>query len=171
MNNYFSVGKIAATFGLGGEVILQHALGQKTDLKGLTVLFLEEGAGVFLPFFIEATRLKNDTEVYIKLEGYNSKESAQRLTRRQVWLQKADFDKFVAKASPISLLGYSMINKGKVLGDVIEVIEQPMQVLCKIMYNGNEALIPIHQESLQHIDPKKRQVVVALPEGLLDIYS
>lgn len=171
MKDYFSIGKIAATHGLTGEVLLEHALGKKTDLKGLEMLFIEEGKGTFLPFFIESTKLKNETEVYIKLDGYNTKESAKRLTRREVWLLKADFEKFVGKSSPIGLLGFTMIEKGRDLGEIIEVIEQPMQVLCKIILNGNEALIPIHEESLKKIDQKKKQVHVDLPDGLLEIYD
>jgi 16S rRNA processing protein RimM len=38
------------------------------------------------------------------------------------------------------------------------------------MYQGNEALIPLHEESLEKIDKKKKQVHVKLPDGLLDIY-
>ncbi|WP_018611106.1 ribosome maturation factor RimM [Segetibacter koreensis] len=171
MKDYFSIGKIVATHGLTGEVVLQHALGKKTDLKGLETLFIEEKDKSFLPYFVESTAIKNAAEVYIKLEGFNTKESARRLSQKEVWLLKADFDKYAGQSSPISLLGYMMISEGKEIGEVIEVIEQPMQVLCKIMYGGNEALIPIHEESLEKIDKKKKQVYVNLPEGLLDIYA
>ena len=171
MKDYFSIGKIVASHGLGGEVVLQHALGEKTDLKGLQTLFIEEKKNSFLPYFVESSSIKNAQEIYIKLEGFNTKESARRLSQKEVWLQKTDFDKYAAQSSPISLLGYMMINEGKAIGEVFEVIEQPLQVLCKIMYQGNEALIPIHQESLQKIDKKKKQVYVNLPEGLLDIYA
>ena len=171
MKDYFSIGKIAATHGLSGEVVLQHALGKKTDLKGLQTIFIEEKKDSFLPYFVESTSIKNAGEVYIKLEGLNSKESARRLSQKEVWLLKPDFDKYAAKSSPISLLGYIMINAGEEIGEVIEVIEQPLQVLCKIIYRGNEALIPIHQESLEKIDKKKKQVYVNLPDGLLEIYK
>lgn len=171
MKDYFSIGKIAATHGLSGEVVLLHALGKKTDLKGLQTIFIEEKKDSFLPYFVEGTSLKNDKEVYIRLEGFTTKESARRLSQKEVWILKADFDKFAAASSPISLLGFMMINEGEEIGEVIEVIEQPMLVLCKIMYKGNEALIPIHQESLEKIDKKKKQVHVNLPEGLLEIYT
>lgn len=171
MKDYFSIGKIVATHGLTGEVVLQHALGKKTDLKGLQTIFIEEKRDSFLPYFIEKTTIKNAGEVYIKLEGFNTKESARRLSQKEVWLLKADFDKYAGRSSPISLLGYTMINEGQQIGEVIEVIEQPLQVLCKIIYQGNEALIPIHEESLEKIDKKKKQVYVNLPEGLLDIYA
>ncbi len=171
MNDYFSIGKIVATFGLTGEVVLQHALGKKTDLKGLETIFIEERKESFLPYFVESGKMKNESETYLKLEGFNTKESARRLIQREVWLLKADFEKFAANASPISLLGFMMIDNGAKLGEVVEVIEQPMQVLCKIIYKGNEALIPIHGETLVKIDKKKREVHVLLPEGLLELYT
>ena len=171
MKDYFSIGKIAATHGLSGEVVLQHALGKKTDLKGLQTIFIEEKKDSFLPYFVESTSIKNAVEVYIKLEGFNTKESARRLSQKEVWLLKSDFDKYAAKSSPISLLGYIMISAGEEIGEVIEVIEQPLQVLCKIIYRGNEALIPIHKESLEKIDKKKKRVYVNLPDGLLEIYQ
>ena len=171
MKDYFHIGKIVGSHGLLGEVVLQHALGKKTDLKGLLTLFIEERKDSFLPYFVEKTIAKNETEVYLKLEGFDTKESARRLNQKEVWLLKADFDKYAAKSSPISLLGFMMVNEGQEIGEVIEVIEQPMQVLCKIIYQGNEALIPLHKESLEKIDKRKKQVIVNLPDGLLEIYS
>jgi 16S rRNA processing protein RimM len=150
---------------------LQHALGKKTDLKGLQTIFIEEKKDAFLPYFIEKTTVKNAGEVYIKLEGFDTKERARRLSQKEVWLLKSDFEKYAGKSSPISLLGYTMISEGKEIGEVVEVIEQPLQVLCKILYQGNEAFIPIHQESLEKIDKKKKQLFVNLPDGLLDIYT
>jgi 16S rRNA processing protein RimM len=171
MEDYYSIGKIVATHGLSGELVLEHALGKKTDLKGLETLFIEETKGTFLPYFLEHSKIKNGEEIYVKLEGVNTKESGRLLNQRTVWLLKADFDKYAGKSSPISLLGYMMVDEGTEIGEVIEVIEQPLQVLCKIIYKGNEALIPLHEESLIKVDKKKKQVHVNLPEGLLDIYA
>ncbi len=171
MKDYFHIGKIVASHGLNGEVVLQHALGKKTDLKGLQTIFIEERKESFLPYFVESTTAKNSEEVYMKLEGFNTKESARRLNQKDVWLLKSDFDKHASQSSPISMLGYTIINEGKEIGEITEVIEQPMQVLCKIMYLGNEALIPIHEESLLQIDKKNKRLYVNLPEGLLDIYA
>ena len=171
MPQYFKIGKLAASYGLNGELVLQHSLGKKTSLKGLEAIYLEEKKGNFLPYFIEKTSIKNDSETYIKLEGIDSKETARKLTPKEAWLEEADFNKFAAKAAPISLLGFSMIEGETDLGEIIEVIEQPHQVLCTIMYKGKEALIPVHEASLVKINQKNKKVFVTLPEGLLEIYS
>lgn len=170
MTEYFKIGKLVSTFGFKGEMVLKHSLGKKTSLKGLTALFLEEHKGAFLPWFIESTKIKSDEEIYIKLQGIDVKEQAHRLTQKEVWLPEADFKKFAAKTAPINLLGYEVIEGNKVLGTILEVIEQPHQVLCKIEINEKDVLIPLHEETILKVDNKKQQVFVDLPEGLLEIY-
>jgi 16S rRNA processing protein RimM len=171
MNNYFKIGKLAATYRLQGEMILLHGLGKKTSLKGLETVFIEEKKDSFIPWFIESAKSKSDTEIYIKLEGIDTKEAAHKLIQKEIWLLEDDFKKFAGAAAPISLLGYSIINEDEDLGEILEVIEQPHQLLCKIMLNDKEALIPIHEEFLDKVDKKNRKVFVTLPDGLLEIYK
>lgn len=171
MSQYFKIGKLAASTGLNGELVLQHSLGKKTSLKGLDAIFLEEKKDSFLPYFIQATKIRSDTETILKLEGIDKMEVARKLTPKEVWLLQADFDRFAAKAAPIALLGFNIIDGETDLGEVIEVIEQPHQVLCTILYKGNEALIPIHEGSLLKLDKKNRRIYVELPDGLLEIYG
>ena len=170
MDNYFKIGKLVATYALKGEIILQHSLGKKTSLKGLETLFIEEKKDSFIPYFIESVKIKSDTETYVKFEGIGSKEAAHKLVQKEIWLLENDFKKFADKSAPISLLGFTMINEEEDLGEILEIIEQPHQVLCKILLNGKEALIPIHEEFLDKIDKKNRKVFVTLPDGLLEIY-
>lgn len=171
MNQYFKIGKLVATFGLKGEIILQHHLGKKTTLKNLQTIFIENETDHFLPYFISYTKIKNESEIYIKLEEIDSKEAAKQLTTKEAWLSENDFKKYAAPSSPISLLGFTLINEDKGLGEIIEVIEQPHQILCTIIWNGKEILIPLHEQSLKKIDKKNRKVHVILPDGLLDIYQ
>jgi 16S rRNA processing protein RimM len=64
-----------------------------------------------------------------------------------------------------------VIENGKALGKVQEVIEQPHQLMVTILYQGNETYIPLHEESLKGVDHAKKQIQVSLPEGLLDLYQ
>jgi 16S rRNA processing protein RimM len=170
MVQYFKIGKLAASFGLRGELVLQHSLGKKTSLKGLEIIFLEESKDNFMPYFITAGKIKNEAEVFIKLEGIDSKEAARKLTPKEVWLPETEFKKFASASAPISMLGFMLVNDGNEIGEILEVIEQPHQLLCSILLDGKEALIPLHEASLEKVDQKNRKVFVTLPDGLLDIY-
>ena len=170
MVEYFKIGKLVAAYGLKGELVLKHALGKKSSLKGLQTVFIEEKKDSFLPWFIESARIKSIDEVYLKLEGIDAREKAIKLVQKEVWVPEMDHKKLAAKSSPVNLLGFSLMNDGKNLGEILEVIEQPHQLLCRIEINEKEVLIPLHEETLQKIDKKKKEVIVKLPEGLLDIY-
>jgi len=171
MSEYFKIGKLAASTGLKGELVLQHNLGKKTSLKGLEAIFLEEKKDSFIPYFIQSAQIRSDNETVIKLEGIDVMEVARKLTPKEVWLAADDFKKFAARSSPIAMLGFMMVNDGEEIGIIEEVIEQPHQILCSIIYKGKEALVPIHEDSLEKMDVKNRKIFVTLPEGLLDIYG
>lgn len=171
MVQYFKIGKLTTTFGVGGQLVLEHSLGKKTSLSGLETIFIEQNKDSFLPYFISATKIKNDKEIYIALEGIQSKEAAHFLLKKEVWLHEDDFKKFAAATAPISFLGFMVINNKIELGEVIEVIEQPHQVLCTIIVENKEVFIPVHENSLEKIDKKNKKLYVNLPDGLLEIYK
>ncbi|MCX6318020.1 MAG: ribosome maturation factor RimM [Bacteroidetes bacterium] len=170
MAEYLKIGKIVAVHGLKGEVLLKHELGKKTSLKGLQAIFVEEKKNAFLPWFIETTKIKSEQELYIKLEGIDTRESAIQIIQKEVWLPEPDFKKFAAKSVPAGMLGYTIIDNGEKLGEILELIEQPHQLLCRLEIKGKEVLIPLHEDSLQKIDHRKKEVLVELPDGLLDVY-
>ena len=170
MTEYFKIGKFVAVYGLHGELLLKHVLGKKTSLKGLPAIFVEEKKNSFIPWFIESTKIKSEEEIYIKLEGLHSREAAIKLTRKDIWLTEPDFKKFAAKTAPASLLGYTIINNNEPLGQILELIEQPHQLLCRLDIKGKEVLIPLHEETLQKVNHQKKEIIVELPDGLLEIY-
>src|ERR1700683_735902 len=168
MSEYRNIGKFVATHGYKGDLVLKHHFGKKTSVKDLEMVFLNPAANDMFPYFIQHVQIKNDTEVYIKLDGIDSKETAEKILRREVWILDADFQKYAHSAAPASLVNYHLINDGNDLGIIQEVIELPHQLLCKIQLNDKEALIPLHGETLRKIDKKKKEVHVTLPDGLLD---
>jgi len=169
-NNYINIGKIVSAHGLSGEVILKHALGKKTSFKEAEVVFVEQVKGSYLPHFIASSKAKTTEETIMQFDDIDSREKALKLIKKQVWLTEEEFTKHAAKSSPIALLGFMLINEGEKIGIIDEVIEQPHQVLLTIKINGKEALIPLHEETLDNIDRKKKEVHVTLPDGLLEIY-
>ncbi len=170
LTEYFKIGKIVAVHGLKGELVLKHTLGKKSSLKGLQAIFVEDRKDSFLPWFIQETKIKNEEETILKLDTINTREEAKKLTQKEIWIPETDFKKFAAKSAPGSLLGYSVINDGESLGPVLEVIEQPHQLLCRLEIETKEVLIPVNESTLKKINHSKKEVVVSLPEGLLDIY-
>jgi 16S rRNA processing protein RimM len=169
MKNYISIGKFVATHGVNGTLVLKHDLGKKTSFKELKAFFLEDLPGSFLPYFPLDIKARSEEEVLIEFEGITSKEKAARYVQKQVWLEESDFSKYAAANAPISLLGFMVYDGDEALGVVLEVIEQPHQVLCRIQYKEHDdVLIPINEASLVKIDNKTKRLLLDLPEGLIE---
>ena len=171
MNDYVHIGKMVAAHGVAGQVILEHALGKPISFKGITTLFIEKNTSSFIPYFIVTASAKTETLTHLQIEGITTREATALLIGKKVWLPQVEFQKLVNKNSPLALMGYTVLEKGKSLGLIQEVIEQPHQLLVTILYQGQEAYIPLHEESLKGVDHVKKTVSVELPDGLLDLYS
>ncbi|TXH22970.1 MAG: 16S rRNA processing protein RimM [Chitinophagaceae bacterium] len=167
---HFHIGKILGTHGFKGDVVLSHALSSTKVLKHLKVVFTEDKKDSFMPWFVEAVRSKNDQELYLKIEGMDAKEKAKLLNRKEIWITESDFNLMSEKNTAINLLNYTILQNKKVLGTIVEIIEQPNQILAKIFIDDKEVYIPLHEETLINIHHQKKQVEVELPEGLLEIY-
>jgi 16S rRNA processing protein RimM len=168
MKNYINVGKLVATHGVKGALVMKHNLGKKTSFKGLKAIFIEDLPGSFLPYFPLDIKIRQDDEVLLEVEGVITREKAATLVQKQVWLEEADFKKYAAANAPISLLGFLVFDKDKELGEVQEVIEQPHQVMLRVVIDKHDILIPVHEQSLKKIDKKAKKVVLDLPEGLVE---
>ena len=153
MSEYIHIGKLVAPHGVAGSLILEHALGKPIHFKGIEALFVEQKTGSFIPYFIESATAKTDTITHLQIEGIKTREAANFLTSKKVWLPQADFQKLVEKNSPLALLGYMVQEAGKNIGVIQEVIEQPHQLMVTILYQGQEAYIPLHEESLKGGEP------------------
>lgn len=171
MTDYIHIGKIVAPHGVSGQVILEHALGKLIHFKGIDALFVEKNEGSFIPFFIQSATAKTDSITHLQIEGIPSREATSVLMSKKVWLPQDIFQKLVDKSAPLALLGYQVHQEGQNLGIIQEVIEQPHQLMVTILYKGQEAYIPLHEESLLGVDHAKKVVLVNLPDGLLDLYT
>jgi 16S rRNA processing protein RimM len=170
MDQLIKIGHLAAAHGIEGLLVLQHNLGRKSDLAGVEAFFVETQEGRFLPYFLSEVKARNASESLVRVEGITTREKALALLKKGVWLETPIAQRLANKSTPIALLGYVVVDQGKTLGPVLEVIEQPAQILLRLEIDGKEVLAPLHEGTLEGIDHRKRLIKLSLPEGLLDIY-
>ena len=169
-NTYRNIGKIVSSFGVKGDLIILHHLGSKISPSKMKVIFIEERKDELIPYFVESAKKKGADELIVKIEGLDKKESTTKYLRREVWIKAEEIKTHTDKNNPISWVGYHVLDQGKNLGPVVEVIEQPHQVLCRLDIENKEVLVPINEQTLQSVDHKLRFILLTLPDGLLDIY-
>ena len=164
------IGKIVATHGLQGAVILKHIVGKSDWLQKDAVLFAELRKGSHIPYFTTAAKAANDEEYIVNLEDVNTVEDAKKLIGKQVYVQEDILSKHTTD-SPLLWIGFNMVDREKgSLGPVEDVLQAGPQWLAKLTIEGKEALIPLVPEILLEVNIRNKYIRVALPEGLLEVY-
>ncbi len=167
---YCEIGILFSTSGIKGEIIFKPTSLGEIDLNSISVLFIEDPENSFLPYFIEHFIIKNTQKILLKLEGINTKEQASQLLQKKVWILKEDFKKGTSLTSPISLIGFDLIDKKSFLGVVKDVIRTSTQWVIKIIINNTEVFIPLQEEIILKIDLPEKKLYMSIPEGLLEVY-
>lgn len=167
---YIHIGKVASLSGVQGEIMLVHSLGKKCNFKNVRAIFLEMEPESFIPYFVEYSKTLSSSETIVKFDELKSREDAKLLVQKNAFLLEDDFQKNAGDKAPVTLIGYTVLFKGKVLGKVEKVIEQKHQALLSVNKSGKEILIPLHEESLIQANREKKELHVDLPEGFLDIF-
>ncbi len=164
------VGKIVATHGLNGSLILTHIVGNSKWLKKDHVLMIEMQKGSYIPHFVSQCKATNDEEYIINVEDIDKVESAKKLVTKHVYVDESIL-KGYEKQSPLLWIGFNLIDKNEgELGAIEDVLQTGNQWLAKITYKNKEVLIPLINETIDGLDIKKRTINMTLPEGLLEVY-
>jgi len=163
------IGKIVATHGLKGSVILTHIVGKSDWLKLDDVLFLELNKGSYIPFFVKSVRVANEEEYIINLEDIEQVEDARKLIGKSAYV-KEDILANHVNDTPLLWLGFNIVDKEKGrIGVIEDVIQTGHQWLAKVEYEGREVLIPLIEQMIADINLRNKFIRVDLPEGLLDL--
>lgn len=139
------------------------------EITGKRPVFLEtEGKPV--PFFVSWSDYKGGNIIRLNIEGCESLENIDDLTGCRVLLEpddkEADREKDVKDIN-----GFRITTPDKSLEAVIrEIIDNPGQMLIRAeTKEGNELLIPLHEDFIISVDKKKKSIIMELPGGLAEI--
>ena len=128
--------------------------------------------GIFVPFFVESYRYKNESVILIGLDGIDNETAAKQFVNRDVFYA-ADRFKALYQADELTwkrLIGYVVEDKTQgELGLISQVDETTVNTLFKVDDHGKELLIPAADELIESIDHDRRRIVMDLPEGLLEV--
>lgn len=129
-----------------------------------------------IPYFIANVRGKG--EMIVQLEEVDSRDAAQLLQSREIFLREQDILSDAAREFEMpddslqyeGLVGFTMLDKtlGEI-GLIDEVLEMPQQEMAFMRFKGKEVLIPLNEQLIVEINEALRQVLMDLPEGLLDV--
>lgn len=164
----FKIGVINKPHGVKGEVSFSFNddIFDRVDDCDYLILMMD---GILVPFFWEEYRFKSDNVALVKFEGIDTAERARMFTNVEVYFPKKYMDEQEEITSWNFFVGFQVNDvRHGALGEIVDVDDATMNVLFVIEKEGEELLLPAHEEFILDLDKKNRVLTVEIPEGLLD---
>lgn len=164
------IGKIVATHGLSGSLILTHVVGNSNWLKKGNALHVEMQKGSFIPYFISGIKATNAEEYLINIEDIDKLEAAKKLVTKHVYVDESLLSDY-ARQSPLLWIGFNLIDKNYgEIGKIEDVMQTGNQWLAKLTYKNTEVLIPLIEQTINELNIKTKTIKTTIPDGLLEVY-
>jgi 16S rRNA processing protein RimM len=160
------IGKVGKTHGFKGHLKIFIDEFYMDDFEEIPAIFIQN-----LPYFITHKDINTDNQAIVLLEDIDTKEKAQKLQGQDIFTNKENLTEILEEAEYDFLIGFEMQDKaiGKI-GIIEEIQEMPFQILAKIKQDSKEILIPLNNQFIVEIKEKKKQIIMNLPDGLLDVF-
>lgn len=163
------IGKLVATHGLNGTLILSHIVGKSNWLKNDQVIFVSIQKDSHIPFYVTKFKKHNEEEYHIQLDDIDTIEAARKLVGKQVFVP-AEILGEAKTDSPLLWVGFNIVDTEKgSLGPLIDISQTGHQWVGTVLYNNKEVLLPMVEPILQEVNLRNKYIRMNLPEGLLDL--
>lgn len=162
----FKIGRLGKAHGVKGELsfMFDDDVFDRVDADYLVL----DVDGILVPFFIEEYRFRSDSTALVKFEGVDTQERARELTNTDVYFPRSLAESNDEQLSWSFFVGFTMIDAttGQSVGKIAAVDDTTMNILFEL---EDGTLVPAAEELIEKVDQKKKQITIALPEGLIGL--
>lgn len=162
------IGKIVATHGLQGNLVLTH-IGKRDWLHKDEAIFVAVQKDSRIPYYVTMVKRVNDEEYHVRLDEIETVEAAKKLVGKHVYVAAEILGDATAD-NPLLWIGFNVVDAEKgSLGPLTDVLQTAHQWVGTIQYNGKEVLLPLVEPLLVEVNLRNRYLRMELPEGILDL--
>lgn len=181
------IGKLQRPHGINGEINVQSQL-DADELASLRCVVLEID-GIFVPFFISASRPKSSHTSLLTIDGITSEAEAAKLCPAPLYALRDDIRRLEATDSENEedsedeeddeegfyaedLIGYTVeSDDGLLRGEIVDLDDSTDNYLFIVRdQDGRRLMLPVADGSMiDEVDTQRHHLLLSLPKGLLDL--
>jgi len=139
------------------------------DLLKARALFIDmDGSDV--PFLIK--EIKESNHIFVKLDEIEDPQQASQLSSKEIYLHTDEITNLSDEVADqeSELLNFKVLDQNEVYkGLIINVIENPHQILVEVKNDDKSFMMPLHENLIIQLNPDQQTIQVDIPEGLDEI--
>lgn len=170
IDQFVHVGSTLKVQGLNGFIRVYVEPNYLDSFFDADFIFLDLN-GSKVPFYV--IEMLEGESLTVLLEGINRPDHAAGLVPADIYLAADKAERTDETNSNQlefeGLIGYTLFNQEKMIGQIINVVAYPQQEMAIVSYNQTDIFIPLHHELIESVLHDAKEIKMNLPEGLLDL--
>ena len=168
----FRIGRIFKTHGVNGQlnVATDNRISEPDEWPDWVFLDIDVG---LVPFRTRPKDMiwRDESHIIIALNDIEDQDKSRIFIGNDVWFPKDyKMDLLDSTSNIHPLIGYTVLDSDRgEIGKIVELMELPNNPLFKIVFNDREILVPAREEWIIEKDEAKEQIMMDLPDGLMDL--
>ena len=155
------IAKVIKSNGTDGDILVGLIDIAIEEIDNQEPVFIEFD-GLPVPFFIESLQQKGSSRAIMHITGVDSLEDAEEIVGRSVYVDYLEFED-----EGEDFVGWTVFDKEREVGVVTDIEAIPDNPCLDVFVDGQEVLVPLHEDFIISVDEKLRILKLDLPEGLI----
>lgn len=165
---FLKIGTVSKTHGHKGDVVLHCGLFESENLKEITWVFIDLNPEK-VPFKVLETRVLDEKKLLVKLNFIDDIDDASKLLKCDFYVLEEEVDSDNSDVEAY-IIGFKVFNaENEYRGDVVDVLENKMQTLLEVKYEGGNYLLPFDYSFLLGFDKRKKQIMLDFSDDLISL--
>lgn len=172
--NIIEVGRYNKPHGVNGEI--SATLDVDIEVLREFSCLISDIDGIFVPFFVEASRAKSASTALLTIDGIGNENEAALLVNKEIYVLKSEYEQLSddedCDEMPLDFfLGFTIFShNGDRVGEIVDVDDSTENVLFIVeREDSNEIPIPAADELILDLNMDEKQLTMTIPDGLLDL--
>lgn len=168
--DYYELGSIIRTHGIKGDVVIYLDTDEPGRYKKMKNAWLEIN-GTLKEYKVSKSSVADKTAI-IHLDGIDDINVAENYIKHRIFLPLSSLPKLSGKNFYFhEIIGFTVIDKTEgEIGPLTDVFELTQHPVGEADWKGVKVLFPLIKDFIQEIKREEKQLLVDLPEGMLDVY-
>ena len=168
----FFLGIITKKYSFRGEVIIKLEGDYSNIYRNINSIYIESESSLTL-YKINKIQKHKSFFLRVSLNEINDEKETKKILNKNVYLPLSLLPSLTGKSFYYhEVNGFLAIdNKGNEIGIIKSIKDFKKQSLFVIDHKETEILVPIHNDLIEFVNRKKKQIKINLPDGLIDIFK
>jgi len=183
--NLIKIAQVLKSNGTDGEIVLgtRDIAPEDIDLKEPVFIHYD---GLPVPFFIESFVPRGTSKALVHLTGIESFDDAEEIVGKGIFADVDTSGTLCAEQEDFSvLIGWTLFDAAKtdedgkfrksesgeasVIGEITDFLDIPDNPCIEVGTKKGAVTIPLHEDLILSVNPDRREIIMEIPDGLLDV--